>query len=106
MIGLIIPLRRTSPLLTLTTPPKKKLQVWPGCHDEVLRRESGKMNSTLNMLVPTNVVVLLKPSDIVLADCCADGDEEVYRVLTTKIFPRHADVLAVDDWNKYKLENQ
>jgi nicotinamidase-related amidase len=36
----------------------------------------------------------------VLADCCADSDEEVHRVLTTKIFPRHADVLMVDDWNK------
>jgi nicotinamidase-related amidase len=30
----------------------------------------------------------------VLADCCADADEEVHRVLTTKIFPRHADVFT------------
>lgn len=34
----------------------------------------------------------------VLADCCADGDEEVHRVLTTKVFPRQATVLPVDEW--------
>jgi len=36
----------------------------------------------------------------VLADCCADGDEEVHRVLTTKIFPRQANVLGIDEWSK------
>jgi len=36
----------------------------------------------------------------VLADCCADGDEEVHRVLTTKVFPRQADVLTVEEWSK------
>jgi nicotinamidase-related amidase len=34
----------------------------------------------------------------ILADCCADADEEVHRVLTTKIFPRQADVLALEEW--------
>jgi nicotinamidase-related amidase len=34
----------------------------------------------------------------VLADGCLDGDPEVHRVLTEKIFPRQADVLTVDDW--------
>ena len=34
----------------------------------------------------------------VLADCCADGDPEVHRVLTTKVFPRQAAVLTVDEW--------
>ena len=34
----------------------------------------------------------------VLADCCADGDEEVHHVLTTKVFPRQADVFTVDEW--------
>jgi nicotinamidase-related amidase len=34
----------------------------------------------------------------VLADCCADGDEEVHRVLTTKVFPRQADVVTVAEW--------
>lgn len=30
----------------------------------------------------------------VLADCCADTDEEVHRVLMEKVFPRHADVVS------------
>ncbi|MDB5059425.1 MAG: isochorismatase hydrolase [Chloroflexi bacterium] len=34
----------------------------------------------------------------VLTDCCADTDEEVHRVLITKVFPRQADVLTVEDW--------
>jgi nicotinamidase-related amidase len=36
----------------------------------------------------------------VLADCCADGDQEVHQVLTTKVFPRQADVLTVGEWQK------
>ena len=34
----------------------------------------------------------------ILADCCADRDEEVHRVLTTKILPHQADVLTVAEW--------
>jgi nicotinamidase-related amidase len=34
----------------------------------------------------------------VLSDCCADGDQEVHRVLTTKVFPRQAVVLTIDEW--------
>ena len=34
----------------------------------------------------------------VLADACADSDGEVHRVLTTKVFPRQADVISVDKW--------
>jgi hypothetical protein len=36
----------------------------------------------------------------VLADGCADGDEEVHRVLTGKVFPRQADVMTVEEWSK------
>jgi nicotinamidase-related amidase len=36
----------------------------------------------------------------VIADCCADGDEEVHRVLTTKVFPRQADVVTLEEWIK------
>jgi hypothetical protein len=35
----------------------------------------------------------------VLSDCCADMDEEVHRVLTTKIFPRQAEVITSEEWN-------
>ncbi len=34
----------------------------------------------------------------VLADACADLDEEVHRVLTEKVFPRQAEVLTTAQW--------
>lgn len=34
----------------------------------------------------------------VLSDACLDGDPEVHRVLTEKVFPRQADVLTVQAW--------
>ena len=34
----------------------------------------------------------------VLSDGCADGDQEVHRVLTTKVFPRQADVITIAEW--------
>jgi nicotinamidase-related amidase len=34
----------------------------------------------------------------VLSDACADADEEVHRVLTTKVFPRQADVITSEEW--------
>ena len=34
----------------------------------------------------------------VLEDACADGDDEVHRVLTEKVFPRQADVTTVGAW--------
>ncbi len=39
---------------------------------------------------------------VVLADACLDGDAEVHRVLTEKVFPRQADVLTrTSGWNSY-----
>jgi nicotinamidase-related amidase len=34
----------------------------------------------------------------VLSDACGDADEEVHRVLMTKIFPRQAEVSDVNAW--------
>jgi nicotinamidase-related amidase len=34
---------------------------------------------------------------LVVEDACADADDEVHRVLTTKVFPRQADVVATAD---------
>jgi nicotinamidase-related amidase len=34
----------------------------------------------------------------VLENLCLDADEEVHRVLTGKVFPRQATVLAAADW--------
>jgi nicotinamidase-related amidase len=35
---------------------------------------------------------------VVLADCCADADDEVHRVLTEKVFVRHATVSSASEW--------
>ena len=34
---------------------------------------------------------------VVIEDCCADGDEEVHRVLTQKVFPRQATVVSAQE---------
>jgi hypothetical protein len=48
---------------------------------------------------------LLEASDkdfqlTVISDCCADPDPELHTVLLTKVFPRQADVLTVEEWVK------
>jgi nicotinamidase-related amidase len=35
---------------------------------------------------------------VVLADCCADHDPEVHRVLMEKVFPAQADVKTAEEW--------
>jgi nicotinamidase-related amidase len=35
---------------------------------------------------------------VVLSDGCLDGDPEVHRVLTEKVFPKQAEVLTVAEW--------
>lgn len=34
----------------------------------------------------------------VISDCCTDFDPEVHRVLTEKVFPRQAEVVALENW--------
>jgi nicotinamidase-related amidase len=34
----------------------------------------------------------------VLADCCADADDEVHRVLTQKVFPRQATAVSAAEF--------
>ena len=53
---------------------------------------SGVVLSTLREAVDKDYVLT------VLSDLCADRDEEVHRVLTEKVFPRHADVISSTEW--------
>lgn len=53
---------------------------------------SGVVLSTLRQAAD------LDYSLVVLADCCADNDPEVHRVLTEKVFPRQAEVMRGSDW--------
>jgi nicotinamidase-related amidase len=84
---------------------KRGLSAFAGSDLEMLLRSLGIQHLVLTG-ISTNGVVLSTLREAmdkdykltVLADCCADADEEVHRVLTTKVFPRHADVMTVAEW--------
>jgi nicotinamidase-related amidase len=84
---------------------KRRVSAFTGSDLEVMLRVYGTQHLILTGIATSGVVLstLREAADkdyqlTVLADCCADGDEEVHRVLTTKVFTRQADVLEVDEW--------
>jgi nicotinamidase-related amidase len=86
---------------------KRRVSAFTGSDLEVVLRSFGIKHLVLSGIATSGVVLstIREASDkdyglTVLADCCADGDEEVHRVLTTKVFVRQADVLTVEDWIK------
>lgn len=84
---------------------KRRICAFTGSDLEVLLRAKGIRHLVLTG-VSTGGVVLSTVREAadkdfrltVLSDGCADGDEEVHRVLTTKVFPRQADVMTVEEW--------
>ncbi len=81
---------------------KRRVSAFSGSDLEVVLRAQGIQHLVLTGIATSGVVLstLREAADkdyrlTVLADCCADGDEEVHRVLTTKVFPRQADVLTL-----------
>ena len=85
---------------------KKRVSTFTGSDLEVLLRSLGINHLVLTGLATSGVVLstLREAADkdyvlTVLSDCCADSDEEVHRVLTTKIFPRQAEVTTAEEWN-------
>lgn len=84
---------------------KLRASAFSGSDLEVLLR-SQAINHLILCGIATSGVVLsttLEAADkdydlTVLSDCCADRDEEVQRVLMTKIFPRYAEVTPLKDW--------
>jgi len=86
---------------------KRRVSAFTGSDLEVILRAKEIKHLVLTGIATSGVVLstLREASDkdyrlTVIADCCADGDEEVHRVLTTKVFPRQADVVNVDEWIK------
>ncbi len=84
---------------------KRRVSAFTGSDLEVILRAYAVGHLVLTGISTSGVVLstLREASDkdyrlTVLADCCADGDEEVHRVLTTKVFPRQADVLTLAQW--------
>ncbi len=84
---------------------KRRVSAFTGSDLEVVLRSLDIQHIILTGIATSGVVLstLREAADkdyriTILSDCCADGDEEVHRVLTTKVFPRQADVLALSEW--------
>lgn len=86
---------------------KRRVSAFAGSDLEVVLRAFGIQHIVLTGVATSGVVLSTtrEAADkdyriTILEDCCADGDEEVHRVLTTKVLVRQADVLTVDEWSK------
>jgi nicotinamidase-related amidase len=84
---------------------KKRVSAFTGSDLEVVLRSMGIRHIVLSGIATSGVVLstLREAADkdyeiTVIADCCADADEEVHRVLTTKVFPRQAEVVTAEQW--------
>lgn len=84
---------------------KLRVSAFTGSDLEVLLRGLEVRDLVLAGIATSGVVLstLRQAADLdfgltVLADACADGDAEVHRVLTEKVFPRQAVVTTAADW--------
>ncbi|MBL1115706.1 cysteine hydrolase [Streptomyces sp. 110] len=84
---------------------KKRVSAFAGSDLEMVLRARGITHLVLSGVATSGVVLstLRQAADLdyrltVLADGCADSDEEVHRVLTEKVFPRQAEVTTVEEW--------
>ena len=94
-----------APLPDEITVIKRRVSAFTGSDLEVVLRAFMTRHLILTGVATSGVVLstLREAADkdytiTVLKDCCADGDEEVHRVLTNKIFTRQADVMTLDEW--------
>lgn len=86
---------------------KRRVSAFSGSDLEIVLRAQGIQHIVLTGVATGGVVLstVREASDkdyniTVLDDCCADRDEEVHRVLTTKIFPRQVEVLTLGKWSE------
>lgn len=86
---------------------KRRVSAFTGSDLEVVLRGQNVRHIILTGIATSGVVLstLREAADkdyriTVLSNCCADRDEEVHRVLTTKVFPRQADVMTWEEWSK------
>lgn len=84
---------------------KRRVSAFAGSDLEVLLRALGIRHLVLTGIATSGVVLstLREASDkdfqlTVLSDVCADADEEVHRVLLTKVFPKQATVITSEEW--------
>ncbi|TDD56489.1 cysteine hydrolase [Nonomuraea terrae] len=86
---------------------KKRVSAFAGSDLDMVLRAAGIDSLVLTGIATSGVVLstLRQAADLdftltVLEDGCLDGDAEVHRVLTEKVFPRQADVVTIDEWIK------
>jgi nicotinamidase-related amidase len=84
---------------------KRRVSAFAGSDLEVILRAGQIRHLVLTGVATSGVVLstLREAADkdfqlTVISDCCADTDEEVHRVLLTKVFTRQADVLTAEQW--------
>jgi len=84
---------------------KRRYSAFTGSDLEVVLRSQGIQHLVLTGISTSGVILSTLREAIdkdyritLLSDGCADGDEEVHRVLTTKVFSRNADVITVEEW--------
>ncbi len=89
---------------------KHRVGAFSGSDLDAVLRAQGIDHPVLTGIATSGVVLstLRLAADLdyrlsVLADCCADADDEVHRVLLGKVFPRQADVLSADEWAATRL---
>jgi len=99
--------QQLAPLAGEVSVMKRRVSAFTGSDLEVVLRAFGIRHMVLTGIATSGVVLstIREAADkdyqlSVIADCCADADEEVHRVLTTKVFPRQADVITVEEWSK------
>jgi nicotinamidase-related amidase len=84
---------------------KRRVGAFSGSDLDVVLRAGDITDLVLTGIATSGVVLstLRLAADLdyrltVLADACADRDDEVHRVLTEKVFPRQATVTTVAEW--------
>ncbi|MFY4776158.1 cysteine hydrolase family protein [Metabacillus sp. RGM 3146] len=84
---------------------KRRVSAFSGSDLEIVLR-GLKVNELILTGIATSGVVLSTLREAadkdyslkILSDACLDGDPEVHRVLTEKVFPRQSEVLTVEEW--------
>ena len=89
---------------------KRRISAFSGSDLEVILRSLGIQHMILCGIATSGVVLstVREAADkdyrlTVLSDACADADSEVHQALITKIFPRQADVITVEEWSQRVL---
>lgn len=84
---------------------KRRVGAFSGSDLDVVLRSKAVTDLVLTGIATSGVVLTTtrQAADLdygitILEDACADADEEVHRVLMTKVFPRQADVRSTSDW--------